>query len=265
MVSAGPESVCTSEDRGICVSVVSHGQGELVDRLLADLKKFSLASIARVIVTVNLPGDAWASPVDGPIVTVIHNPAPLGFAANHNQAFAHCTEPVFAVINPDIRLDGDPFIDLVRRLNTAPACAVVAPVQLDAAGERESFARSVPTPWSVALRRLFPGARRAAIPLSRVEWLAGAFMLWRAEAFRELGGFDGRYRLYCEDVDICLRLQLQGQRFAIVESARVVHAAQRASRASSRFLLTHIRSLLRLWLSPVFWRFVLTRPRALAA
>ncbi|MEO8836744.1 MAG: glycosyltransferase family 2 protein [Caldimonas sp.] len=264
MASADPESVRKVDDRAICVSVVSHGQGALVDRLLGDLKKFSSASIARVIVTINLPDDAWASPVDDPTVTVIRNPAPLGFAANHNQAFAHCAEPMFAVVNPDIRLDSDPFVDLTRRLKSDLACAVVAPIQLDARGMLESFARSVPTPRSVTLRRLFPAARGPAADPSSVEWLAGAFMLWSAKAFRELGGFDSRYRLYCEDVDICLRLQLRGQRFAIVESARVVHAAQRASRASSRFLLTHVRSLLRLWLSPVFWRFVLTRPRAVS-
>ena len=250
------------DDRGICVSVVSHGQGELVGRLLGDLAALPSGTISRVVVTVNLADDPW--PGNGTSlpasVTVIRNPAPLGFAANHNQAFVHCQEPIFAVVNPDIRLDANPFLELVRRLGDEPACAVVAPVQVDAAGKRESFARPVPTPWNVALRRLFPATRRPTA--QPVEWLAGAFMLWRTQAFRELGGFDDRYRLYCEDVDICLRLQLRGQRFAVVESARVIHAAQRASRASPRYLLIHLQSLVRLWLSPVFWRFVLTRPRA---
>ena len=54
-------------------------------------------------------------------------------------------------------------------------------------------------------------------------------MLWRTSSFRALGGFDERYFLYCEDVDICLRLQLSGQHFTIVEEARVIHDARRGA------------------------------------
>jgi hypothetical protein len=264
MASADPSPDGPFSDRRICISVVSHGQGELVERLLADLTRLPAGTVSRIIVTVNLPADTWTAPSRAApeAIVVIRNPAPLGFGANHNQAFTHCMEPVFAVVNPDIRFDVDPFPDLLARLGEDADCAVVAPLQVDQAGQRESFARPVPTPFNVALRRLFPSARRPKTAPRRVEWLAGAFMLWRAEAFRRLGGFDDRYLMYCEDVDICLRLQLGGQRFAVVESARVTHAAQRASRASPRFLLIHLRSLARLWLSPVFWRFVLTRSRA---
>jgi N-acetylglucosaminyl-diphospho-decaprenol L-rhamnosyltransferase len=267
MASADPSSDVPFSDRRVCVSVVSHGQGELVDRLLADLARLPPGTVSRIIVTINLPSDPWTGPSGDAAssIVVIRNAAPLGFGANHNQAFAHCTEPVFAVVNPDIRLAANPFPDLLDRLGEDADCAVVAPLQVDAAGQRESFARSVPTPFNVALRRLLPAARKPKIAARRIEWLAGAFMLWRAQAFRRLGGFDDRYRMYCEDVDICLRLQLGGQRFAVVESAQVVHAAQRASRRSPRFLLIHMRSLARLWLSPVFWRFVLRRSRALPA
>ena len=44
---------------GICVSVVSHGQGALIDRFLADLAALAASAVRQVIVTVNLPGDPW--------------------------------------------------------------------------------------------------------------------------------------------------------------------------------------------------------------
>jgi GT2 family glycosyltransferase len=249
--------------RGICVSVVSHGQGELVDGLLADLALLPPGTIAHVVVTVNLPDDVWQPrPADGlPRLTVIRNPVALGFSANHNQAFRQCGEAIFAVLNPDIRLRANPFLELVRQLGDAGDCPLVAPVQVDCDGKRESFARALPTPWSVILRRLAPALVQAHETAQSAQWLAGAFMFWNSEAFRELGGFDDRYRLYCEDVDICLRLQLQGKRFAVVESVSVIHGARRASRVSPSLLLVHLRSLVRLWFSPVFWRFVLLRPR----
>ena len=247
--------------RTVCVSVVSHGQGALVDRLLADLAALPGSGVQQVIVTVNLAGDPWQPAATAPhwAVTVLRNQAPLGFGANHNRAFAQCTQPLFAVLNPDIRLPHDPFPPLVDTLIAGPTCALAVPVQLDAEGRRESFARPVPTPWGVLARRLFPAAQRARAATLNAQWVAGAFMLWRAEAYAQLGGFDPRYFLYCEDVDICLRLQLAKQRFTVVEAVPVVHAAQRGSGRSWRYLAWHARSLLRLWSSPVFWQYLSSR------
>ncbi len=247
-----------SDARGVCVSVVSHDQGALVDRVLADLAALTPNAVRQVIVTVNLPGDGW-TPHGGALpwpLEVLRHAAPVGFGANHNRAFAQCSQPLFAVLNPDIRLPHDPFPPLISALGADPNCALAVPVQLDAEGRRESFARSLPTPWGVLARRLVPAARRARRPTAVADWVAGAFMLWRADAYARLEGFDERFFLYCEDVDICLRLQLAQQRFAIVETVPVVHAAQRGSGRSWRYLGWHARSLLRLWTSPVFWHYL---------
>ncbi len=58
--------------------------------------------------------------------------------------------------------------------------------------------------------------------------------------------------MYCEDVDLCLRLQLAGWRLAGADTALVQHQAQRASRRGWQPLLWHVTSLLRLWRSPVW-------------
>jgi N-acetylglucosaminyl-diphospho-decaprenol L-rhamnosyltransferase len=257
-VTAGAPALASPSARGICVSVVSHGQGALVDRVLADLAALPDSGVQQVVVTVNVPGDPWqpaGNTARWPI-TLLRNAAPLGFGENHNRAFAHCTQPLFAVLNPDIRLPHDPFPPLVAALQEAPSCALAVPVQLDAEGRRESFARPVPTPWGVLARRLFPAAQRARGAVAGAQWVAGAFMLWRAEVYAQLGGFDTGYFLYCEDVDICLRLQLAQRRFEVVEAVPVVHAAQRGSGRSWRYLAWHARSLLRLWTSPVFWQYL---------
>ena len=75
--------------------------------------------------------------------------------------------------------------------------------------------------------------------------LAGMFMLFRSEVFRRLGGFDERYFLYYEDVDLCLRLRQLGYDVLLEPGAEALHDARRASRSSPRHLLWHARSLAR--------------------
>ena len=71
------------------LSVVSHGQGALVQALLSDVARLAPPLLAQVIVTRNLPEAPIRPPGDFPVpLRFIDNPRPKGFGANHNAAFA---------------------------------------------------------------------------------------------------------------------------------------------------------------------------------
>jgi GT2 family glycosyltransferase len=70
-------------------------------------------------------------------------------------------------------------------------------------------------------------------------------MLFRREDFAQVGGFDERYYLYYEDVDICRRLRARRRDIRLVPQASVTHDAQRASRRDVTHMLWHARSMLR--------------------
>jgi N-acetylglucosaminyl-diphospho-decaprenol L-rhamnosyltransferase len=233
----------------LTLSIVSHGQGRLVTHLLYDLLRFASPNLAGIILTLNLPERPPSLKDLRVPLTVIRNPKPLGFAANHNQAFARVESDHFAVLNPDIRLHSDPFPALLARLED-PNVAFVSPVILEANGTQADFARELVTPVSILQRRLGLGSRAAAG--APPEWLAGMFLTFRSDTYAKLGGFDPGYFLYCEDVDLCARARLAGYRFEVAGEAHVFHHAQRASRRSLRPLRLHVQSLLRLWASPAY-------------
>ena len=83
------------------------------------------------------------------------------------------------------------------------------------------------------------------------------FLLFESAAYLDLGGFDERYFMYCEDYDICARLRLSGRAYSVLMECEVVHDAQRASRRSRQHLRWHLQSLMRVWLSRPFWRVAL--------
>ena len=86
---------------------------------------------------------------------------------------------------------------------------------------------------------------------TRVDWINGACMVLPRSAWEAVGGFDESYFMYCEDVDLCLRLRLAG--LALVRApVQVLHDGQRASHRRVRAFGWHVSSLLRLWRSPVY-------------
>jgi GT2 family glycosyltransferase len=233
----------------LTLSLVSHGQGALAARLLADLAALDYPAIEKLIYTVNIPEPLPA--LDGmPFpVEVVRNPRPLGFAANHNQAFTRVSSEYFAVMNPDLRLEGNPFPALIAGL-TDRRVGVVAPLVLEPDGSVADFARRLVSPLEVLRRRLEPAHARSL--MARPEWLAGMCLVLRSRTFADLGGFDSRYFLYCEDVDLCARIRLRGMRLEVVREASVTHWAQRASRRALRPMMLHVSSLIRFWSSPVY-------------
>lgn len=235
--------------RRLVVSVVSHGHGPCVVELLNDLRQFSAHSVHRVIVTLNLSEEelpplqelesAWPFEVQ-----VRRNARPLGFGENHNRALADVQEEFVCVLNPDIRLDGDPFASLVEAA-AQPGVGCTYPVQLDKAGNVQDSERSLPSPVALWQRRVLGRTDQ------RVDWVNAACVVLPTAVWRELRGFDERYFMYCEDVDLSLRIRLAGWKLVRVP-VMVVHAAQRASRRSLGHLAWHVRSLLRLWSSPAY-------------
>ena len=133
----------------ISVSVVSHAQIQLIECMLHDINQHCRASLIELILTLNLDevlpfaADNFVFPIK-----VIRNPIPMGFATNHNQAFTYAEGRFFCVINPDVRLNGDPFKALLACLQDSTV-GVAAPLILSMSGEIEDSARRFPTPLKI--------------------------------------------------------------------------------------------------------------------
>jgi N-acetylglucosaminyl-diphospho-decaprenol L-rhamnosyltransferase len=236
----------------VSISVVSHGQAELAGLLLADLSLHARTPI-EVLLTLNVPEAPPFDPARFAFpVRVLRNERPRGFGANHNAAFQERKSKHFCVMNPDIRLEADPFPALIARL-ADPRTGIAAPLIRNPAGAIEDSARHFPTPWTILKKALrnspeIEYSAKGKEPV-RVDWVAGMFMLVSSALYEEVGGFDERYFLYYEDVDLCARLALRGRRVVLCPEVTVIHDARRQSRRSLRYLRWHLSSMLRFFLS----------------
>jgi GT2 family glycosyltransferase len=219
----------------------------MVTDLLRDLAR--CAEVTRIILTHNVPEPG--AQIDNDLAsraTIITNPRPVGFSANHNAAFRRSDTEAFCVMNPDIRLPYSPFGSLLALLDD-PSIGVVAPAVLSPGGSLQCTARRFPTPASVLLKAF--GQGEGGIPFElgaapvRPDWVAGMFLLLRRETFAAVGGLDERFYLYYEDVDLCVRLRNAGYDVMLCPSATVIHDARRMSHRNLRYIAWHLQSMMR--------------------
>jgi GT2 family glycosyltransferase len=228
----------------IAVSIVSHGHGVMVERLVSALLK--LPEVSQIMVTRNIP-ETRTLPASSRI-TEIDNIAPRGFGANHNAAFERSRQAYFCPLNPDIELGENPFPFLLSARAESGA-ALVAPMVVAPDGSPEDSARRFPTFSSLALKLLGGADGRYQITPGQASfspaWVAGMFMLFDSAEFARLKGFDEHFFLYYEDVDICVRIWRAGMKITLCPQVCVVHDARRDSHHSIRHLRWHLASMAR--------------------
>ena len=241
----------------IAISIVSHRQARLLTGLLTDLSSLLHEARFTVLLTLNVPESVPFDASDFPFsLIIIHNASRKGFGANHNAAFALMARNndanYFCVVNPDIRIIGPDFFSrMLKNIFAFADCGAVAPIVKNNLLVIEDHARPLPTPFVLA-RKLF--GFKEPPSHSDPDWVAGMFMLFPKDVFARLGGFDQKFFLYYEDVDLCCRLRLAGYRIVVEADAVVIHDARRASHRRLYYFYRHLVSVLRFFLSPVYFK-----------
>ena len=182
---------------------------------------------AEVIVVDNAStdGSAAAARAGFPGVRVLETGENPGFAAGANRGAATARGDVLVFLNPDARLLDGALAALVDALLLVPGAGIAGGALVDERGRwQPAWARFAPIPHlllDTTLGRL--GSRIRRRPYA-VDWVYGTFMAVRRDLFRQLGGFDARYFLYGEDLDLCYRAGGLGVRTVHVPAARAMHA-----------------------------------------
>ena len=251
------------------IVIVNYNAGSHVRRCLASVTAHAALPVEIVVVdNASSDGSLEHLPRE-PGIHVLRNTVNIGFGAAVNQGVRATTGSLVLVLNPDCELTAGALPRLVRESVMEPGCAVVAPIVFNEDGSYQGNARGDPGMLagllgrSRALTRRFPrlavgtqqvvpadaAGEASSIP---VDWVSGACLLARREAFEHVGGFDEGYFLFWEDADLCRRLRGAGFTIRFCPEARVVHtvgvsrrtAPERAIRAfhqgAERYYTTHV-------------------------
>lgn len=221
----------------ISAIVVSYNTAALtlrcLDALFADLGTMP----AEVLVVDNGSTDASVSEVRSrfPQAIVLENGANLGFGAANNIAMKQATGKYLLLINSDAFVRPGAIAAMVARAQADPQLAVIGPriVCTDGSLQLSCFRFTTPArAWmeNLWLSQLFSGSKSLGDyrrwPHDReriVDFVIGACMLVRADAYRQVGGFDENFFMYSEESDWQWRMKRAGWMVAFTPAASVEH------------------------------------------
>lgn len=183
-----------------------------------------------------------------PSVRIIENRENIGYGQGNNAALPFLRSEYVLIINPDNTLPPDGVEQMRRELRAHPDIGIVGPMLVHPDGSVRPSARPFPKVLDLLKKRLFPeqwhkafeehsALSKSTQPLE-VDWLVGACIMMRTDEFLKLGGFDPRFFLFFEDIDLCRRLQEEGKKVVFLPSVRVEDRKGRLSGSSIFSLFT---------------------------
>lgn len=191
-----------------------------------------------------------------PRVQYLFNCANLGFGKGHNRALqAVPSESEFhLMLNPDVRFGPDVLPALVQIMGMDQAICAAMPRIAYPDGSLQRLCKLLPTPLDLIIRRFIPfeGVRRKIneryelhdLPqdsVVEVPTLSGCFILVRTDLLKALSGFDERYFMYMEDVDLVRRIGDHGK-VVYVPGVCVIHEYAKGSYSNKKLLGYHLSS-----------------------
>jgi N-acetylglucosaminyl-diphospho-decaprenol L-rhamnosyltransferase len=247
----------------LAVVTVTYSPG---DSLAAFLDSLGSATTRPHLVVLADNGSVDGAPeraAERPGVQLLRIGENVGYGTAANRAIAGLGPEYgwVVVANPDVVCRPGSLDELLAAGERTPRAGALGPLIRDADGAVYPSARLVPSlgrgighavlgpvwpanPWTRAYRQA-----DAATGERDAGWLSGSCLLLRRTAFDSVDGFDPRYFMYFEDVDLGERLTRAGWRNRYVPSAEVVHTGGHATTAnaqvSTRMLAEHHRSAYR--------------------
>ncbi len=224
----------------LSIIIVNYHQSSELVQCLNSLEKAVGDYSAEVFVVNNSPEDKGLPQVLNRFsqVYLIGNPQNAGFSRANNQAAKMAQGDYFLFLNPDSVLEKDSISGLLDFIKKHTQIGILAPKVLNSDGTLQYSCRRYPSIWTGLFNRysllsnIFPNnplTRKYLMKdfdhtsVKQVDWVSGCCMLMPKEIFQKVTGFDEKFFLFNEDVDICKRVTEAGFRVVYYPKTFIYH------------------------------------------
>lgn len=181
----------------------------------------------------------------------------IGFGAGHNVVLTKIKNHSkhHLILNPDVSFKSFVIPHLISQLESDKNLAMIAPKVLFPDEEYQNSCRRYPSVLELLARRftllkpLFKSGILKGIYSDKnlnepffADYITGCFHLYKTEDFVKLKGFDERYFLYMEDVDICKKIDALGKKKLFYPEVEITHVLKQGSSKSMKLFFRHTSS-----------------------
>jgi N-acetylglucosaminyl-diphospho-decaprenol L-rhamnosyltransferase len=227
----------------LTVIIVSWNVRELLRRCLESLALDRGTMDVIVVDNASTDGSPDMVRTDFPHVRLVRNDENHGFPAANNQGLGLSQGRTLLLLNPDTEVVGDALATMVSHMDAYPEVGALGPQLRYPDGSLQSSRRRFPS-LSTALvestvvqewwkdNRILRRYYMSDTPddaIQPVDWVVGACLMVRRQAYEQAGGLDEGFFMYSEEMDWCRRIKDAGWEIVYLPAATVIHHEGKSS------------------------------------
>ena len=245
-----------SAQSNITASIVIYQED--ISVLQKAINSFVESSLAKKLFLIdNSPSNKIQDYINHPKIEYIFSGKNLGFGKGHNRSLEfleNSTSDFHLILNPDVVFNPEILVELTSALEKDAQLSMIAPKVLSPDESLQFTARRFPK-FREYLLRFF----KVSTKLTRSQeyrdtdldssfnpdFIHGNFMLFKTQDFLELKGFDERFFMYMEDVDICRRIDKLGKKKMYFPAVSIQHEFRKGSSKKLTLFFIHFSSIIK--------------------
>lgn len=245
----------------LSVCIVAYNNYKDIKNLLESMEKYTPSTLSKTIYIVDNGSRISDSNEIDDFKNFINNYSDVeyidalenvGFGKGHNQVLNVLDSEYHAIVNPDIVFCEDTFSKIINWMDVNKEVGMAIPLIVDEKGNRQEVYRRELTVFDMFnrmfLKETFKGRAKKHTMQDMdfekpfdVPFGQGSFLVIRTELFKNLGGFDDGYFMYCEDADLCKRVNYISK-LMFYPGTKVIHKWEKGSHKNKTLLKYHINS-----------------------
>lgn len=252
-----------NKELALSIVIVTYNDREFLFQCLTSIYKNDCSDNLQLIVIDNGSYPPLSKDLKDrfPDILWIENQKNLGFVKAVNQGIKSARARYILSLNSDTILFADSLSILIKFMDEHKKAGAAGGKILNPQGIVQPTCRRFPTYLTALfnrrsfLTRLFPDNRFSKRYLlshwdhkniRRVDWVCGAFIIFRREAIMDVGYLDEDYFMYCEEVDWCYRARKKGWKVYYVPEAKSIHS-MRSDFYTIKKIIFHHKSMYRFY------------------
>lgn len=228
------------------VIVVSYNSEDFIEKCIKSLLTY-LPKDCEIIVIDNNSNDQSVKLLEKfvPKIKLLKSKENLGFSRGNNRAVKQSQGKYLFFLNPDTEIKKPIFNELVNFYEKVEDCGIVGPRLVLPDSTVQESVNNLPTIWG-AIKEFIFGIKYTysqyapqTDKLVEVESVYGAAMLIKKDLFDKVGGFDEKYFLYYEDMDLCKKVRALGKKIYYYPKVEITHLVGAAKSDRNRYELNY--------------------------
>jgi len=204
----------------------------------------------------NSPSNEFKNKIQNDSVEYIYSNKNIGFGMGHNSILHKLTSKnkYHLILNPDVSFHPEILEKLVLKMESSESLSMIAPRVLNTNNKLLYTARRYPNLFELIFR--FLGIFKKFTSTGEYknqnhkksfspDFVQGSFMLFKTDDLLQLNGFDNRFFMYMEDVDICRRIDQLGKKKLFYPKVEIIHTHRKGSTKSIKLFIIHISSIIK--------------------